>query len=98
MPQRQRYETFGPFAFEESKSETYKQSLKRFWDARSVDKSPEGLCDAVGVYVWTVTKAGKTVPWNVGRTDSQGFRRRFLQKELALRRLRDSLRGGELQV
>lgn len=96
MPQT--YETFGPFVFEETKHDTYKQSLKKFWDARSQDESTNELCDAVGVYVWTVTKRGKTVPWNVGRTDTQGFKKRFLQKELALRKLRDSLQGGEVQV
>ncbi|MEO7028408.1 MAG: hypothetical protein ABI147_03295 [Acidobacteriaceae bacterium] len=92
------YETFGPFVLDEVKGQTYKQSLKKFWETRKSDERTKDLCNAVGVYVWTISKGKKNLPWNVGRTDGQGFEKRFVQKEMGLRYLRDEVEGGRVEV
>lgn len=80
-PIRSRYEVFGPFAFDTSEGVHHRKALRKFWDDRTIDGTPEGLCDAVGVYVWTVLKRDRRIPWNVGITSKQGFKGRFPQKE-----------------
>jgi hypothetical protein len=83
-----RYEVFGPFPFDTSNGQSHGKALEQFWDDRRKDGSPEDLCDTVGVYVWTIKKNGKRIPWNVGLTDRQGFKRRFKQKENGFLRFR----------
>jgi hypothetical protein len=82
-----RYEVFGPFPFRTSGEATHREALKEFWGGREKDGSPVGLSGAIGVYVWTVKESARRVPWNVGLTDKQGFKERFVQKETTFLRL-----------
>ena len=93
------YSTFGPFTFDQNEAlrTTYKKALIEFWRKRETD-SPTGLAEAVGVYIWTVTRRGKELPWNVGKTDSQGFKKRFGQKELGFKKFLDTIEGGNISV
>src|SRR6185437_11782055 len=75
-----RYEAFGPFSFRPANPTLHKEALKEFWSER-----PDELAGAVGVYVWTYKKGGARVPWNVGLTSKQGFKRRFEQKGVSFR-------------
>src|SRR5665213_2844339 len=76
-----KFEVFGPFPFNTGNGVRHRKALQKFWQDRASDGSPEGLCDAIGVYVWTVKQSGRRIPWNVGITSKQGFRSRFPQKE-----------------
>jgi len=85
-----RYEVFGPFPFRPSREATHRDALNAFWSDRDRDGTPEGIANAIGVYVWTVKQGAKRIPLNVGLTDKQGFKKRFEQKEITfLRFLRD---------
>jgi hypothetical protein len=96
-----RYEVFGPYPFHTSVEATYRyrEALKEFWGRLEKDGSPEaGLSGAVGVYVWTVKQDGKRLPWNVGLTDRQGFKNRFVQKEATFLRLLHEQPDAEIEV
>ncbi|MBB5058610.1 hypothetical protein HDF16_003324 [Granulicella aggregans] len=90
QPSKLRYKVFGPFPFRTNSESTHRDALNAFWVERNNDKTPEGIANAIGVYVWTVKQGRKRIPWNVGLTDKQGFRKRFEQKETTfLRFLRE---------
>jgi hypothetical protein len=95
-----RYEVFGPFPFRTSEEATYQyqEALKVFWEDREKDRSPDGLSGAIGVYVWTVKRGTKRVPWNVGLTDRQGFKKRFPQKERTFLRLLREQPDAKIEV
>jgi hypothetical protein len=93
-----RYEVFGPFPFPNDRNLTHRKALRQFWTERSSDGSPEGLCDAVGVYVWTVWENDRRLPWNVGITSKQGFKGRFPQKEASFLRLLRDRPKAEIEV
>jgi hypothetical protein len=93
-----RYEVFGPFRLHTSGEMSHRQALRQFWADRVKDESPEGLMGAIGVYVWTTKQDGRRVPWNVGLTDRQGFRERFVQKEASFLRLLRAQPDAEIDV
>jgi hypothetical protein len=93
-----RYEVFGPFPFLTDGTTSHRKALREFWADRLSDGSPEGLSGAVGVYVWTFNEHGRQVPWNVGLTDRQGFKRRFTQKEASFLRLLREQPEAEIEV
>lgn len=93
-----RYEVFGPFPFCTTKGVRHRKALQQFWGEREKDGSPKGLCDAVGVYVWTVKEGGRRIPWNVGITSRQGFKGRFPQKETTFLRFLEDRRNAEIDV
>ena len=95
---KNRYEVFGPFPFPNDKSITHRKALRQFWEERSKDGSPAGLCDAVGVYVWITKENGTQLPWNVGITSKQGFKGRFPQKEPGFLRLQRDRPKAEIEV
>jgi hypothetical protein len=93
-----RYEVFGPFPFDTTKGVSHSKRLAQFWGDREADGCPGGLPDAVGVYVWTFKEGAKRIPWNIGITSKQGFKGRFTQKELSIRKLQDELPNAEIEV
>jgi hypothetical protein len=93
-----RYEVFGPFPFCTTKGVRHREALRQFWADRDEDDSPKGLCDALGVYVWTVKESGSRIPWNVGITSRQGFKGRFPQKETTFLRFLQDRRNAEIEV
>lgn len=93
-----RYEVFGPFPFRTSGEATHREALKEFWVGRTKDGSPEGLSGAIGIYVWTAKQGARRVPWNVGLTDKQGFKGRFVQKETAFLRLLREQPDAKIEV
>jgi hypothetical protein len=95
---KSRYQVFGPYLFPNDRDLTHRKALRKFWAARLCDGSPEGLCDAVGVYVWTVKEKDRRVPWNVGITSKQGFKGRFPQKEASFLRLLRDRPKAEIEV
>ena len=95
---RYKYEVFGPFLFCTTKGVSHRKALQQFWADRDRDGSPDGLCDAVGVYVWTIKEDGRRLPWNVGITSKQGFKGRFPQKETTLLRFREGRPDCEIEV
>jgi hypothetical protein len=93
-----RYEVFGPFPFDTTKGASHSKRLGQFWRDRETDGCPEELPEAVGVYVWTFKEGAKRIPWNVGITSKQGFKGRFTQKELSIRKLQDDHPNAEIEV
>ncbi|MDR3735737.1 MAG: hypothetical protein P4L10_09390 [Acidobacteriaceae bacterium] len=93
-----RYEVFGPFPFCTTKGVRHRKALGQFWADRNEDGSPENLCDAVGVYVWTIKEGGRRIPWNVGITSRQGFKGRFPQKETTFLRFLGDHPHAEIEV
>ena len=92
-----RYKVFGPFPFCTTKGVSHHEALRQFWADRDKDSRLKGLCDALGVYVWTIKQSGKRVPWNVGMT-SKGFQLRFPNKEATILRLLMDQPNAEIEV
>jgi hypothetical protein len=93
-----RFQVFGPFPFDTTKGVSHPKRLLQFWSDREADGCPEGLPEAVGVYVWTFKEGAKRIPWNIGITSKQGFKGRFTQKELSIRKLQDERPNAEIEV
>jgi hypothetical protein len=93
-----RYKLFGPFPFSSSSEATHRQALREFWKLRELETATKGLSGAIGVYVWTMKKGNKWIPWNVGLTDRQGFSKRFVQKENSFLKLRSKDPDAEIEV
>ena len=93
-----KYEVFGPFPFRSATEKVFRNALGQFWTEREEDERTSGLADAVGVYVWTIEQGKRRVPCNVGVADRQGFRRRFIQKEMEFRRLLKKQPDVEMDV
>jgi hypothetical protein len=95
---KSRYEVFGPFSFDTTKGVRHRKALRQFWTDRDRDGSPEGLSNAVGVYVWTFKEGAARIPWNVGITSKQGFKGRFPQKEATFLRLLVDRPNAKIEV
>ena len=93
-----RYEVFGPFPFSTKGNMRHRKALKQFWTDRLNDGSPEGLCDALGVYVWTFRQGKRRIPWNVGITSRPGFKGRFALKEASFLRFQRDNPNAEIEV
>ena len=92
------YEAFGPFVLDRQGNKLAPNALNEFWAQRVLD-SVEGLCGAVGVYVIAVQSESRELkPWYVGRTDKQGFKKRFTQKHLHFREVLDAEKHGQLVI
>jgi hypothetical protein len=93
------YDTFGPFELEREGGQVPPEALASFWKNRKTD-SVKGLDGAVGVYIFCVQakKVADLKPWYVGRTDKQGFKKRFSQQHLHFRQVLDKAKNGTLQI
>lgn len=76
------YETYGPFPIERDGNKFRKSAFTKLWKEIEIPDSHHGLSTAIGVYVLAVrAKEGAALkPWYVGKTDSQGFKKRFTQQ------------------
>jgi hypothetical protein len=92
------YETYGPFEIKRDGNKLRKEALIEFW--KKIDKDYPGLSDAVGVYIFAVkaSRRSKSKPWYVGKTDKQGFKRRFKQQLNRFSDVFDSAKNGTPQI
>ena len=74
------YETYGPFPIDRDGNKFRKAALDKLWE--EVKPHHPGLQGAVGVYIVSVRASSRSrlKPWYVGKTDTQGFQRRFIQQ------------------
>ncbi len=92
------YETFGPFDIERDGNKLRKTALTAFWSEREVDAP--GLSGAIGIYIFTVRATKKSIPkpWYVGKTDQQGFKKRFSQQLNRFGDVLDVAKNGTPQI
>jgi hypothetical protein len=93
------YDTYGPFDIERDNNKLRKPALNGFWE--ECDRTNPGLSGAVGIYIISVRakKDAASKPWYVGRTDSQGFRKRVGQQIGGhFSEILDKAKNGKLQI
>jgi len=92
------YETYGPFDVERDSNKLRKSALDAFW--KDCNSKYPGLSGAVGVYIVAVKAKANAVskPWYVGKTDKQGFQKRFSQQLNHFGDILDKAKNGTVQV
>ena len=92
------YETYGPFPMERDGNKFRKSAFTRLW--KEVAEIEPRLSGAIGIYVLAIrAKSGSALkPWYVGKTDKQGFKKRFAQQIGRFSDVLDSATNGSPQV
>jgi|GEM_PF-906378 len=92
------YETYGPFDLDRDGNKFRKAALTKFWKERALDAPL--LNNAIGVYIVGVraSKKSRIKPWYVGKTDKQGFKKRFSQQIGRFSDVLDFAKNGEVKI
>jgi hypothetical protein len=92
------YETYGPFDLDRDGNKLRRAALTKFWKERAKDAPL--LNNAIGVYIVGVraSKSSSIKPWYVGKTDKQGFKKRFYQQIGRFSDVLDFAKNGEVKI